>query len=98
MRGLGNDSQIAYIHINLQKVSENIIFYNQKRNFLGNISREEGFYTKEYTGSFNERLRLIPLINIPSNIFINGNIALEKPHIILDYSSGTKKKVTFQHR
>lgn len=92
MKGLGNDNQIAYIQVNKQRVSSEITYKEQKRNFFGKIIREEGFYYLDCS-YFNNLIEEV--ITIPSHIIISGKIVFEKSHVVIEYINGRDKKIYF---
>lgn len=97
MRGLGNNNQIVYVEVHKQSPSRDILYLKEKRNFLGNIKRKEGFYKfgTIHIGDLGVHQSITFVDIIPSNIFINGNIALEKSHIIIEYSNGRRENMYF---
>ncbi len=88
MRAIGNDNQICHVQINKQSVSTDIAYYDEVKSIFGNIARQEGFYYIHFSSKK-------PLDKIPSYIFINGTIALEKSHIIIEYSNERRERVYF---
>ncbi len=92
MKGLGNDNQISYIQVNIQQPCKNIRYEEEKKGLFGKIIREEGFYILKENPFYNEYVKMI---EIPSYILINGKVAIEKPHIVIEYSNNREEKIYF---
>lgn len=90
MKGLGNDNQIAYIQIHKEDIYPNIKYYEQVRNFWGQITVEEGFYKN--STHYNQLMRVNKLND---GLVYSDKIVLEKSHIILEYSNGREEKIYF---